>query len=57
MDLLQNPFHMLNATPRDNRRRIMELADERSLLLDARECIQARSDLTNPRKRLSVEIA
>lgn len=57
MDLLQNPFHMLNATPRDNRRRIMELADERSLLLDARECMQARSDLTNPRKRLSVEIA
>ena len=28
MDLLQNPFHILNASPRDNRRRIMELADE-----------------------------
>lgn len=57
MDLLQNPFHILNASPRDNRRRIMELADERSLLLDSSDCMQARSDLTNPRKRLSTEVA
>ena len=33
MDLLQNPFYILTASPRDNRQRIMELADERSLLL------------------------
>ncbi len=57
MDLLQNPFHILNASPRDNRRRIMELADERSLLLDSSECMEARSKLTNPRKRLSAEVA
>jgi hypothetical protein len=57
MDLLQNPFHILAATPREDRRRIMELSDERSLLLDSSECMQARSDLTNPRKRLSAEIA
>jgi hypothetical protein len=57
MDLLQNPFHILNACPRDNRRRIMELADERSLLLDSSECMEARSELTNPRKRLSAEVA
>lgn len=57
MDLLQNPFHILNASPRDNRRRLMELADERSLLLDSSECMKARSDLTNPRKRLSAEVA
>lgn len=57
MDLLQNPFYILNASPRDNRRRIMELADERSLLLDSSECMEARSELTNPRKRLSAEIA
>jgi len=57
MDLLQNPFNILNATSRDNRRRIMELADERSLMLDSSECTQARSDLTNPRKRLSAEVA
>lgn len=57
MDLLQNPFHILSATPRDNRQRIMELADERSLSLAPNECIQARSDLTNPRKRLAAELA
>ncbi|WP_299377316.1 hypothetical protein [uncultured Kiloniella sp.] len=57
MDLLQNPFHILNASPRDNRRRIMELADERSLLLASSECMEARSELTNPRKRLSAEVA
>ncbi|WJW74702.1 hypothetical protein QVG61_09330 [Thiohalobacter sp. IOR34] len=57
MDLLENPFHILSASPRDDRRRIMELADERSLLLDSSACMQARSDLTNPRKRLSAEVA
>lgn len=57
MDLLQNPFYILNASPRDNRRRIMELADERSLSLDSSECMEARSELTNPRKRLAAEIA
>lgn len=57
MDLLQNPFHILTASPRDNRRRIMELADERSLLHDSSEVMEARSELTNPRKRLSAEVA
>jgi len=57
MDLLQNPFHILTASPRDNRRRIMELADERSLLHDSSGVMEARSDLTNPRKRLSAEVA
>ena len=57
MDLLHNPFHILNASPRDNRRRIMELADERSLLLDSSECLEARSTLTTPRKRLAAEVA
>ena len=57
MDLLQNPFHILNASSRDNRRRIMELAEERSLLFDPNKCMYARSELTNPRKRLSAEVA
>lgn len=57
MDLLKNPFYILTATPRDSRSRIMELADERSLMLDSSECVNARSDLTNPRKRLSSEVA
>lgn len=57
MDLQQNPFFVLGATPREDRRRILELAEEKSLLADSALCAQARSDLTNPRKRLPAEIA
>ena len=56
MDLLRNPFYILNATQQDNRHRIMELAEERGLLLDADECMSARAALTNPRKRISAEV-
>jgi hypothetical protein len=45
--LHQSPFAALGVTTRDDRRRIIELAEEKS----------ARSDLTNPRSRLSVEMA
>ena len=57
MDLLDNPFHILGVSPSDNRRRIIEVADECSLLRDPNECMESRSVLTNPRKRLSAEIA
>ena len=56
MDLLQNPFYILNATQQDNRHRIMELAEEQSLLSNADLCIAARAELTNPRKRISAEM-
>lgn len=52
-----SPFMLLGATTRDNRRRIVELADERSLDLAPDVCQKARSDLTNPRTRLGVELA
>ena len=57
MNLLENPFYILGASPRDSRHKIVELSDERSLLVDSHECLKARSELTNPRKRLSAEIA
>ncbi len=57
MDLLKNPFHVLTASPRDSRRRIMELAEERGLFANADECAEARSILTNPRKRLRAEMS
>ena len=57
MDLLKNPFHILGATPRDNRHRIIELEEERSLLSDADACMEARSILTHPRQRISAEVA
>lgn len=52
-----NAFALLCASSRDNRRRIVELAEERSLEIDHEVCQKARSDLTNPRSRLSVEVA
>ena len=57
MDLLENPFYIIGAHPCDNRQRIMELAEERSLLHDSNKCTEACSELTNPRKRLAAEIA
>jgi hypothetical protein len=56
MDLLDNPFHILTASPSDDRRRIMELADECSLLLDSNKVKEAYSILSTPRKRLSAEV-
>lgn len=57
MDLLDNPFHLLGASLSDNSIKITDLADERSLMFNSEECLQARSDLTHPRRRLSSEIA
>lgn len=57
MDFLQNPFYLLNATTRDNRQKILELSEERSLYIDPNVCMQARADLINPRKRLAAEMA
>lgn len=57
MNLLDNPFHILGASPRDDRRRILELSEERSLTGDAAKCAKARSDLSNPRSRIAAEVA
>ena len=56
MNLLDNPFHLLGATTRDSRRRIVELAEERALTMDSDVCAKARADLTNPRQRVSLEV-
>lgn len=55
--LHQSAFAVLGVTTRDNRKRIVELAEEKSLELDHDVCQKARSDLTNPRTRLNAEIA
>jgi hypothetical protein len=55
--LNKSPFAVLGVTTRDDRRRIVELAEEKSLELDHELCQKARSDLTNPRTRLCAEIA
>lgn len=59
MDLLENPFFTLGATLRDNRRRIMDLADGKSLAADeATEAAvrDAKATLIHPRRRLTAEI-
>ena len=59
MDLLTNPFLTLGATMHDNRRRIMALAEERSLVSDeATEAAvnDAKAVLIHPRRRLTAEI-
>lgn len=55
--LHQNPFALLGVTTRDDRRRIVELAEEKSLELDHNACQKARSELTSPRTRLNAEMA
>ena len=53
----RNPFALLGITTRDDRRRIVEQAEEKSLELDHDACQKARSDLTSPRMRLSAEMS
>ncbi len=57
MDLLKNPFHILGATTRDDKIKIMDIAEECSLLSDANECMDAQSTLTRPQNRIAAEIA
>lgn len=54
--LHQSPFAILGVNTRDVRQQIVELAEEKSLELDHDMCQKARSDLTNPRTRVSAEI-
>lgn len=57
MNLLENPFHIIGACPRDDRRRIVDLAEERALVCDNNACAKARAVLTNPRNRVAAEVA
>lgn len=55
--LQQNPFWLLGASTRDDRQRLIELTDEKSLDQDAESFQKARADLINPRTRLNAEMA
>ncbi len=57
MDLFENPFHILGATPLDDIRKIGELAVAKSLLSDDEKCMKARATLTHPRDRVAAEVA
>lgn len=53
----RNPFAIIGATTRDDRKKILELAEEKSFSSDPDLCTKARSDLTNPRNRLTAEVS
>ena len=55
--LHQNPFWVLWVSTRDPNQRIVELADEKALVLNPDDCESARATLTNPRKRLTAEMS
>ncbi len=56
MELLNNPFATLGATTRDDKRRIMDLAEGKSLVSDEARVRDAVAVLTNPRRRIAAEI-
>lgn len=56
MDLLQIPFHFLGATIRNNKKEIVELTTECSLLQDPDKCAEASATLTNPQNRIDAEV-
>ena len=57
MHLFDNPFYLLKANPQDNRRKLLELADEAAFEIDSIKANESRSILANPRKRLEAEIS
>ncbi len=57
MDFLENPFFILDATPLDNRARIMDRAVTCGLFQDPARCREAKAILMSPRKRIYAEIA
>lgn len=57
MDLLENPFHLLEVTTRDQRNKIVLAAEGKSLLLDPEVCNKAQTTLINPSQRLSAEVS
>lgn len=56
MRLSENPFYVLGASTRDDRRRLLELADDLSGMADPAKAAAARAVLTNPRQRLAAEL-
>ena len=54
--LHRNPFHVLGATTRDGRGRVIELAEEQALVADEDACREAQNALVNLRNRLAAEM-
>ena len=57
MNVTDNPFFLLDASPRDSKRIIHEKAENKSFELPDETCQTAERILLNPRKRLDAEIS
>ena len=57
MLIFDNPFYLLKANPKDNRKDLLELADEAAFEIDSIKSNESRSILSNPRKRLEAEFS
>ena len=55
LNFTSNPFYILHATPRDNKQKLLELCDEKSILGNSVECENSFSVLCNSRRRLEAE--
>ena len=53
----RNPFALLDLSVRDDRHKILQAAEEKSLSIDPEVCAKARADLTNSRNRLGLEVS
>ncbi len=52
----KNPFYILELTTRNNRQKIVEMAEDKSLEIDEDVCQNAQSTLTTPSKRITAEV-
>ncbi len=57
MDLRHNPFYILGASMTDNKRRIMELAEEKSLFGEEEAIEEAKTILLDPIRRIDAELS
>ena len=57
MDIIENPFYVLGATPRDRKSRLIELSEDLALNRDPDAITAARNMLLNMRHRLAAEVA
>jgi hypothetical protein len=55
--LHRNPFFVLGVTTRDNKSKIIQIAEDKALEIDHEICQKVRSDLTTPRTRLVHEMS
>jgi hypothetical protein len=57
MNLFQNPFFIIGVSTRDSKQSIVDACDTKSLTVDPDICTRSRAVLTQPRNRLSAELA